>query len=171
MSFKSLVNFFKLDGLEEDDEFESYVDEFEEEEPQRTAPVRNHSTSREVQDDMNGKSKIGGFRGSKPKVVPLNRAISEVKIIFPSSFEDSQEICNTLLESKPVVVNLEGFDADDAQRIMDFISGCIYAINGKYHQISKYVFIFTPEQVDISGDTLNHVKEESQAMPTINREF
>ena len=76
-----------------------------------------------------------------------------------------------MLESKPVVVNLEGFDADDAQRIMDFISGCIYAINGKYHQISKYVFIFTPEQVDISGDTLDHVKEQSDTMPTINREF
>ena len=43
-----------------------------------------------------------------------------------------------------------GFDPDDAQRIMDFISGCIYAINGKYHQISKYIFIFTPENVDIS---------------------
>jgi len=114
---------------------------------------------------------MGGFRGPKPKVVSLNRTISEVKIIFPSSFEDSQEICNTLLESKPVVVNLEGFDADDAQRIMDFISGCIYAINGKYHQISKYVFIFTPEQVDISGDTLDQVKEQSDTMPTINREF
>ena len=115
---------------------------------------------------------MGGFRGPKPKVVSLNRTISEVKIIFPSSFEDSQEICNTLLEAKPVVVNLEGFDADDAQRIMDFISGCIYAINGKYHQISKYVFIFTPEQVDISGDTLDHVKEQSDTtMPTINREF
>ena len=54
---------------------------------------------------------------------------------------------------------------------MDFISGCIYAINGKYHQISKYVFIFTPEQVDISGDTLDQVKEQSDTMPTINREF
>lgn len=42
---------------------------------------------------------------------------------------------------------------------------------GKYHQISKYVFIFTPEQVDISGDTLDHVKEQSDTMPTINREF
>ena len=40
-----------------------------------------------------------------------------------------------------------------------------------YHQISKYVFIFTPEQVDISGDTLDQVKEQSDTMPTINREF
>lgn len=169
MSLKSLVNFFNLDGMDEEDEFESYVDDFEEEAPQHTASTR--SSRNAVREQQEEKGRSGGFRGSKPKVVSLNRTISEVKIIFPSSFEDSQEICNTLLESKPVVVNLEGFDADDAQRIMDFISGCIYAINGKYHQISKYVFIFTPEQVDISGDTLDHVKEQSDAMPTINREF
>lgn len=169
MSLKSLVNFFNLDGMDEDDEFDNYVDDYEEEPVQHTSSRSTRSAGREPQEE---KTKIGGFRGSKPKVVSLNRTISEVKIIFPSSFEDSQEICNTLLESKPVVVNLEGFDADDAQRIMDFISGCIYAINGKYHQISKYVFIFTPEQVDISGDTLDHVKEQSNAaMPTINREF
>ena len=102
--------------------------------------------------------------------VSLNRSMMEVKIIQPTSFEDSQEICNTLLSSKPVVVNLEGFDPDDAQRIMDFISGCIYAINGKYHQISKYIFIFTPENVDISGDSLS-LGDGTVTMPTISREF
>ena len=169
MSLKGLINFFNLDGMDEEDEFENYVDDYEEETPQRTTSARSsRNTAKEPSEE---KGKMGGFRGPKPKVVSLNRTISEVKIIFTSSFEDSQEICNTLLESKPVVVNLEGFDADDAQRIMDFISGCIYAINGKYHQISKYVFIFTPEQVDISGDTLDHVKEQSDTMPTINREF
>lgn len=78
----------------------------------------------------------------------MNRSSMEVKVIKPHTFEDSQEICNMLLNGRPVIVNLEGFDPDDAQRIMDFISGCIYAINGKYHQISKYIFIFSPENVD-----------------------
>ena len=74
------------------------------------------------------------------------------------------------LNGRPVIVNLEGFDPDDAQRIMDFISGCIYAINGKYHQISKYIFIFSPENVDISGDSLSFDGAQS-SMPVINREF
>ena len=75
-----------------------------------------------------------------------------------------------LLSGRPVVVNLEGFDPDDAQRIMDFISGCIYSIKVQYHQISKYIFIFTPENVDISGDPLG-LDGSSAKMPTINREF
>ena len=100
----------------------------------------------------------------------MNRSTMNVNIIKPTTFEDSQEICNMLLAGRPVVVNLEGFDPDDAQRIMDFISGCIYAINGKYHQISKYIFIFSPENVDISGDSLS-LDGNTARMPTINREF
>ena len=99
-----------------------------------------------------------------------NRASLEVNVIKPHTFEDSQEICNMLLTNRPVIVNLEGFDPDDAQRIMDFISGCIYAINGKYHQISKYIFIFSPENVDISGDSLS-IDGNTATMPLINREF
>ena len=47
------------------------------------------------------------FLGSKPKVVPMNRTMMEVSIIKPTTFEDSQNICNMLLSGRPVVVNLE----------------------------------------------------------------
>lgn len=171
MGLNSLLNFFKLDGI--DDEYEDYeYDEYEEEEVpsvKKASVPRKTAATREIPEDP-VKSKNGFLNNSKPKVVSLNRSMMEVKIVQPTSFEDSQEICNTLLESKPVVVNLEGFDPDDAQRIMDFISGCIYAINGKYHQISKYIFIFTPENVDISGDSLS-LGDGTAAMPTISREF
>ena len=171
MGLNSLLNFFKLDGI--DDEYEDYeYDEYDEEEVpsvKKTSVPRKTSAAREIPEDS-VKSKNGFLNNSKPKVVSLNRSMMEVKIVQPTSFEDSQEICNTLLESKPVVVNLEGFDPDDAQRIMDFISGCIYAINGKYHQISKYIFIFSPENVDISGDSLG-LDGNVAVMPLINREF
>lgn len=168
MSINSLLNFFKLDDVE--DEYDDYeYDDYEEEVPAVKAPAaRKTSVARgPVEEPQRSKS---GFLNTKPKVVSLNRSMMEVKIVQPTSFEDSQEICNTLLESKPVVVNLEGFDPDDAQRIMDFISGCIYAINGKYNQISKYIFIFTPENVDISGDSLS-LGDGTAAMPTLSREF
>ena len=171
MGLNSLLNFFKLDGI--DDEYEDYeYDEYDEEEVpsvKKTSVPRKTSAAREIPKDSI-KSNNGSINHSKAKVVSLNRSMMEVKIVQPTSFEDSQEICNTLLESKPVVVNLEGFDPDDAQRIMDFISGCIYAINGKYHQISKYIFIFTPENVDISGDSLS-LGDGTATMPTISREF
>ena len=92
-------------------------------------------------------------------------------IVKPSSFEDSQQVCEVLLGGRACVVNLEGFDADDAQRIMDFISGCIFAIDGKLHRISKYIFIFAPSNVDISGDYLDLLPDDKKNAMTINKGF
>ena len=168
MGLDSILNFFKLD--EEEYEYDGYEDETENyDEP----PIQKKTATRTISNteyDEEPKQK-SGFLNSKPKVVPMNnRTMMEVNVIKPRSFEDSQDICNMLLTNRPVIVNLEGFDPDDAQRIMDFISGCIYAINGKYHQISKYIFIFSPENVDISGDSLS-IDGSTASMPVINREF
>lgn len=162
MGINSILNFFKIPDDYEDEYEEEYV-----EEPVRTKPSRTVSNDNDPDDTPKQRT---GFLGSKPKVVPMNRTMMEVSIIKPNTFEDSQNICNMLLAGRPVVVNLEGFDPDDAQRIMDFISGCIYAIKGQYHQISKYIFIFSPENVDISGDSLTFDGNTAK-MPTINREF
>ena len=162
MGINSILNFFKIPDDYEDEYEEEYV-----EEPVNSKPARVPQREEEPEETV----KQRGFLSSKPKVVPMNnRAMMEVNIIKPSSFEDSQNICNMLLSGRPVVVHLEGCDPDDAQRIMDFISGCIYAIKGQYHQISKYIFIFTPENVDISGDSLSFDGNTAK-MPTINREF
>ena len=167
MGLDSILNFFKIPDDFDDEYEEEYV-----EEPVKAKPVKTQRqpVSQENDYEEPAPKQRSGFLGSKPKVVPMNRTMMEVSIIKPTTFEDSQNICNMLLSGRPVVVNLEGFDPDDAQRIMDFISGCIYSIKGQYHQISKYIFIFTPENVDISGDPLG-LDGSSAKMPTINREF
>ncbi|MCR4606054.1 MAG: cell division protein SepF [Eubacterium sp.] len=171
MAFNSLMNFFRLDG--DEDYEDEYDEEFENEnvsEVRREPRKRPNVQSRNDETDEEETSKRPSFLNSKPKVVPMKPAM-QVNIISPNSFEDSQEICNKLLSGRPVVVNLEGFDPDDAQRIMDFISGCIYAINGKYNQISKYIFIFSPENIDISSDAISIEQNTVSMMPTIEKEF
>ena len=73
-------------------------------------------------------------------------------MIKPTSFDESREITETLLANRTVVLNVEGLDVDIAQRIIDFASGSCFAINGNLQKISNYIFIITPESVDISGD-------------------
>lgn len=168
MALKSVLDFFKIN--EEDDE--DYYEEEENEAPVQPEPRRRaaSSPSRNEEPEDEEAPRRPSFLSSKSKVVPMKPAM-QVNIISPSSFEDSQEICNKLLSGRPVVVNLEGFDPDDAQRIMDFISGCIYAINGKYNQIAKYIFIFSPENVDINSDSLSINENTVSMMPTIDKEF
>jgi len=107
------------------------------------------------------------------KVVPIKSSAKnlEVCILKPTAFADSQQVCDMLLSGRAAVVNLEGFDPTEAQRIMDFISGCVYAVSGRLHQISRYIFIFSPESIDISGDYLDLLPVEGFGVPTINKEF
>lgn len=107
------------------------------------------------------------------KVVPLRSNLKglEVCIMKPTSFEDSQDICDMLLSGRAAVINLEGFDVEVAQRVMDFISGAVYALNGKLHQISSYIFIISPDTVDISGDYLDLIRQNGFEVPTLNKEF
>ena len=79
----------------------------------------------------------------------------EVCVIKPTSVEDAREITETLLANRTVVLNLEGLDVDIAQRIIDFTSGSCFAISGNLQKISRYIFIITPQSVDISGDFQN----------------
>lgn len=75
-----------------------------------------------------------------------------VCVIKPTSVEDGREICETLLDNRTVILNLEGLDLEIAQRIIDFTSGAAYAMKGNLQKISNFIFLVTPLNVDISGD-------------------
>ena len=95
------------------------------------------------------------------KVVRMGNLSSlEVCVIKPTNVEDGREIANTLLGGKAVVLNLEGIDVDLAQRIIDFSSGACFAINGNLQKVSNFIFIITPESVDISGDFQGYITND-----------
>ena len=88
------------------------------------------------------------------KVVPIRQGGKnmEVCVIKPTSFEDAREITDTLLSGRSVILNLEGLNVEIAQRIIDFSSGSCSSMNGNLQKVSSYIFIITPETVEISGD-------------------
>ena len=76
----------------------------------------------------------------------------EVSMVKPTSMENVKDICDSLLDGKTVVINMEGLHMEVAQRIIDFTSGATYAMSGNLQKISNYIFIATPQSVDLSGD-------------------
>ena len=92
-----------------------------------------------------------------------------VTILKPQSFDDAREICDNLISGNPIIVNLEGFDTDRAQRLMDFVSGCIYSIGANLHQISNYIFIISPADIDVTGDYNALMRQDGFGVPTFNR--
>ena len=76
---------------------------------------------------------------------------SKITTIRPKSFsEDAQTIANSLREKVPVIINFENTDTADAQRIIDFISGTVYALNGTLKKVSQKVFISAPNNVTVT---------------------
>jgi cell division inhibitor SepF len=184
--FKNILDKLKL--TEEDEDYDDYVSEAEEREMRRAQKIEKKAINRQNSYDNQRIDEQANYavvneqkrertarmeRTSSNKVVPIRTTPKgfEVCIMKPVTFEDSQDICDMLLSGRAAVINLEGFDVDLAQRIMDFISGSVYALNGKLHQISSYIFIICPDSVDISGDYLDLIQSDGFEVPTLNKEF
>ena len=91
--------------------------------------------------------------GRRNKVVNMPQ-VNQVRMVIsqPTSFEQSEEICNYLKERKSVIVNLEYVNKDVARRIVDFISGGVHALDGHIQKISNSIFLVAPTNYEISNE-------------------
>ena len=128
---------FGMDSAEaEDYEDEENIYEYEEEEE-------------EVED-----RKIFGRRNNN-KIVNMPQTQSQaIKMVIsqPTNFEQSDEICSFLKERKSVIVNLEYVNKDVARRIVDFISGAVYALDGYIQKVSNSIFLVAPSNYEITNE-------------------
>ena len=95
----------------------------------------------------------GLFGAKKSKIVNMPQ-VQSVKMVIkqPTTFEQSEEICNYLKERKSIIVNLEYVNKDVARRIIDFLSGAVHALNGHIQKISNSIFLVAPVNYDIESD-------------------
>lgn len=151
--FGKFVDSIRLSENEDDDYF--LDDDYEDEKPARKGLFGGNRREEDYYDDIEEeeppKPRFLGNTGRSAKVVPMKRNM-EVSMVKPTSIEDSKEICDYLLVGKAVVLNMEGLHTEIAQRIIDFTSGATYSMNGNLQKISNYIFIATPETVELSGD-------------------
>ena len=88
----------------------------------------------------------------KASVVSLaTQKVLKMMIVKPSAYDEVQEIADHLKNRRPIIVNLEDTEKELAQRIVDFISGTTYAINGNLQKVSAGIFVFAPPNVDLQG--------------------
>ena len=91
----------------------------------------------------------------KNKVVGMP-GMQQVRVIIsqPSTFEQSEEICEHLKEKKSIIVNLECVNKDVARRIVDFISGAVYGLDGNIQKISNSIFLVAPFNYEITNEVM-----------------
>lgn len=92
--------------------------------------------------------------------ISLSGAAIEMKVLKPKTFESVPQIADHLLNKRTVVLNLE--DADDAtsRRIIDFLFGVAYSINGSLKKIATKAYVITPNNVDVDEAKLTSKKKK-----------
>lgn len=148
-----LAKFMDTMRLSDEDDDDYFLDDdYEEEKPAKRGFFSRNNNSYDDEEDEPEQPRPKFLNRSSSKVVPMRRGGMEVSLVKPSSMEDSKDICDYLLAGKAVVLNMEGLHTEVAQRIIDFASGATYSMNGNLQKISNYIFIATPESVELSGD-------------------
>lgn len=130
-SVKDMLGFGDFDD-EYEDEFD-YEEEEYEEAPQRESVFSKKSS----------------------KVVALNQSNqAKIVVLKPKCFNNSTMVADELRRRRPVIVDVGALDPDEARRVIDFISGTVYGIDGRMQKITSGIFVATPSQVDIMGEVV-----------------
>ncbi|HLR43461.1 MAG TPA: cell division protein SepF [Pseudogracilibacillus sp.] len=80
---------------------------------------------------------------------------AKVMLCEPKSYNEVQEIADYLLNKRSVVINLQRLDTAQAKRIVDFLSGTVYAIKGEIQKLGVATFLCTPENIEVTGSISN----------------
>lgn len=155
-----------------DDEYEDEYDEYEEEPVEEYHPRSREKREVKERDNVDYVPTRTSSKRSPSQVVDFNGAsqssssTQQVVIIKPECYEDAQGICDQIKIKHPVVVNLEKVEFPVAQRIMDFLSGTCYALDGTIQRVSSNIFIIAPVNFDISNETREETRYSKNSLPS-----
>ena len=176
---EKFLNMMKLNDVDEmtdefDEEYDEVTDAYEEEEEideelneeEPKKPVlsfrRKKKEKEEEPDPEDSESRVIPFHGRQEEG-------ESVKVIKPQEFKEAQIVADFLKEGKTIVVNLEGIEISQAQRIIDFIGGASFAVDGSLKAISNNIFIVAPGNIEVSGDLRDEIISDSMLSPELTK--
>lgn len=146
MSFWDNVKKFAQPYADDDyDDFDDAEDLFSNDKAR--SPRR--STASAGESSFNAPAEESGFNG---KVLNMSSNKPGVVLFRPISFSDAVKAADELRERKAIIINLENLDKTIARRVVDFLSGCSYALDGSVKKIAAGTYLFCPHNMDVAGD-------------------
>lgn len=127
-----------------EDDYDEYDDELPEEEPVRRSYSRSASSVPSAPVETNP---------GAGRVVSISPGVQlQVILVKPDRFDQVSEIADHLRAKEAVVLNLENTTKDIARRLVDFLSGVAYALDGKIKKVAVSTYLITPYNVNITGE-------------------
>ena len=148
----SVKKFTRPYGEDEYDDYDDGLDGYEEEEE---TPRRNRMSdidSNPFAAEPAAAPSNSGPSGFSGQVLNMNSHKQEVVLFHPSSFNDCTKAADDLRDKKGIIVNLENVDKALSRRVVDFLTGCAYALDGKVTKIAQSTYLFSPHVMSVIGD-------------------
>ena len=142
-----LNKFLSLIGLEDADEEEEVLeeDEVEEKKASKAAPA----PVRKAQPRRDATRPATGSEARRPE----DMADMKMVVFHPVAYDDAQQIADNLKGHRPIIVNMEELDGATAQRVLDFLLGAVYALDGTISKISRGIFLVAPQNCDVQDNS------------------
>lgn len=148
----SVKKFARPYGEDEYDDYDDGLDGYEEEEtPRRSRSAESDSNpfASEPASTPSGNSRTSSFNG---QVLNMNSYKQEMVLFHPAAFSDCTKAADDLRDKKGIIVNLENVDKALSRRVVDFLTGCAYALDGKVNKIAQSTYLFSPHNMNVVGD-------------------
>ena len=161
MSMKNIIkNFFYLE--EEEQETHDEISEKPAKQQQTEAPAINTRFKKERKVVPQQSQQVSN--PVQNNVVSLHAAAatksSKVVLVEPRVYAEAQDIAENLKNKRATIVNLQRIDRDQGIRIIDFLSGTVYALGGDIQRVGTDIFLCTPENVEVSGEISDYIIDE-----------
>ncbi len=147
-----------------DDDYEDYEEEemdSMDDDVQTAAPRRNRTSPFSATENADNAYTTGatatssGSSGFSAQVLNMNSGKQEVVLFHAKSFEDAAKAADELRRRKAVILNMENVDKALTRRVVDFLSGSVYALDGSVKKIAQSTYLFCPHNMDVVGDLEN----------------
>ncbi len=165
MSFwDSVKKFAQPYSDDEYDDYEEDLDSFGEDElPETPSRSRRTSPFASLQDNAapaaSAAPASGNFSG---QVLNMNSGKQEVVLFHAKTFDDAAKAADELRRRKAVILNMENIDKALTRRVVDFLSGSVYALDGSVKKIAHSTYLFCPHNMDVVGD-LENIQTEAES--------
>ncbi len=144
------------------DEYDDFGDEYgEAPEETRVSPAENsRRASAAERRNPFSEPEASPISYKREKVVTLGGGTAQPQVVLvkPERFETAAEIADHLRGRRSVIMNLEDTAKDTARRLIDFLSGVAYALDGKIKKVASNTYIITPHNVDLMGDLIDGIE-------------
>jgi cell division inhibitor SepF len=160
MSIKNIFDrFFYLEDEEFEEETQNNPKKTQESRQQpepvqkttNASRVKKERRSTTVAESSNNVVSIASANGTKS---------SKVVLVEPRVYAEAQDIAENLKNKRATIVNLQRIDREQAIRIIDFLSGTVYALGGEIQRVGTNIFLCTPDNVEVSGEISDYLLED-----------